>query len=109
MVADLSAGDVMRVAYFYCQERLPPGHARTNPYGPLLCAALEERGVAVEFVVKLDEEFLRENHGRFEILHLNWPHVEYYDDDFSVSADRLEAFIGRLELARVLGYKIVWT
>jgi beta-1,4-mannosyltransferase len=99
----------MRVAYFYGQERLPPSHARTNPYGPLLCAALEERGVAVEFVVKLEEQFLRENQGRFDLLHLNWPHVEYYDDDAAVMADRLAAFIGRLELARKLGYKIVWT
>ena len=29
----------MRVAFFYNQERLPPSHPQTNPYGPLLAAA----------------------------------------------------------------------
>jgi beta-1,4-mannosyltransferase len=99
----------MRVAYYYGQSRLPPHDAVTNPYGPLLAAALERRGVDIEFALDFDEQFLRENRERIDILHLNWPHFFYYDDDPAIMERQLAAFIGCLDLARGLGYKVVWT
>jgi beta-1,4-mannosyltransferase len=99
----------MRVAYYYCQERLPPADSRTNPYGPLLCAALERRGVAVEFALAFDEDFLRRNRGQYDVLHLNWPHVEYHHDDAAIMEQRMRVFVERLRLARELGYTLVWT
>jgi glycosyltransferase involved in cell wall biosynthesis len=99
----------MRVAYYYAQRRLPPHDAGTNPYGPLLAAALERRGVAVEFTLDFDGRFLWENRERIDVLHLNWPHFFYYHDDPEIMERQMAAFIGRLELARELGYKIVWT
>jgi beta-1,4-mannosyltransferase len=100
----------VRVAYYYGQaERYPPGDHRTNPYGPLLCEALERRGAAVEFAVDFDEEYLRRNRGRVDVLHFNWPHYDYYDDDAATMERRMRAFVGNMELARELGYKLVWT
>lgn len=99
----------MRVAYYYQQPRLAPDDPNTNPYGPLLCASLERRGIACEFARRLDEEYLRDNRGRLDVLHLNWPHYDYYHDDATEMTRRMEAFVGRLALARELGYKIVWT
>jgi glycosyltransferase involved in cell wall biosynthesis len=99
----------MRVAYYYHQPRLAPDDPNTNPYGPLLCAALERRGIGCEFALRLDEEYLRENRGRLDVLHLNWPHYDYYHDDAAEMARRLDGFVRRLELARQLGYKVVWT
>ena len=99
----------MRVAFYYDQPRRAPDDAHTNPYGPLLCAALERRGVDCEFALRMDEEYLRENRERLDVIHLNWPHFAYYHDDATEMARRLDAFITRLELARDLGYKFVWT
>jgi glycosyltransferase involved in cell wall biosynthesis len=99
----------MRVAYYYHQPRLAPADPNTNPYGPLLCAALERRGIACEFAFRLDEEFLREHRGRLDVLHLNWPHYDYYHDDAVEMARRMRTFVRRLELARELGYRVVWT
>jgi glycosyltransferase involved in cell wall biosynthesis len=100
----------VRVAYYYGEaERLPPGDPRTNPYGPLLCAALERRGVAVEYAVDFDEGYLRRNRGRVDVLHFNWPHYDYYHDDAAVMERQMGAFVRHVELARELGYKVVWT
>lgn len=100
----------MRVAYYYHQpQRLPRDDPHTNPYGPLLCEALEEHGVEVEFTVDFDEHYLRRNRGRIDVLHFNWPHFDYYHDDATIMARRMRAFVRCLELARDLGYKVVWT
>jgi beta-1,4-mannosyltransferase len=100
----------MRVAYYYHQgRRLPPSDPNNNPYGELLCQALERRGVEVEFTLPFDEDYLRRNQGRIDILHFNWPHHDYYHDDAALMEQRMQAFVGNLELARELGYKVVWT
>jgi len=99
----------MRVAFYYNQPRRSPDDANTNPYGPLLCAALERRGIACEFALRLDEEYLRDNGERLDVLHLNWPHFDYYHDDAAEMERRMDTFVGRLELARDLGYRLVWT
>jgi beta-1,4-mannosyltransferase len=100
----------MRVAYYYHQpQRLRRDDTNNNPYGTLLCEALERRGVAVEFTVDFDEDYLRRNRGRVDVLHFNWPHHDYYHDDAAIMERRMRVFIGNLQLARDLGYKVVWT
>ena len=100
----------MRVAYYYNVGYRPPrddpGH---NPYGSLLCEMLERHGIAVEFTITFNENYLRENQGRIDVLHWNWPHYAYYHDDAAIMARQKREFVRRLELARALGYKIVWT
>jgi glycosyltransferase involved in cell wall biosynthesis len=100
----------MRVAYYYhLAQRLPPDDSRSNPYGELLCRALERLGVEVEFALDLDESFLERNRDRIDLLHLNWPHFDYYHEDADLMRSRMRRFVARLELARALGYKLVWT
>ena len=100
----------MRLAYYYhLAQRLPPDDSRNNPYGELLCRALERVGVEVEFTLDLDERFLEANRGRIDVLHLNWPHFDYYHEDADLMHARMRRFVSRLELARALGYKLVWT
>jgi glycosyltransferase involved in cell wall biosynthesis len=100
----------MRIAYYYhLAKRLPPDDQGNNPYGELLCRALERRGVEVEFELVLDEDYLERNRGRIDLLHLNWPHFDYYHDDAQQMRERMRRYVGRLELARELGYRLVWT
>lgn len=100
----------MRVAYYYHEApRLPLDDPDTNPYGGLLCQALERRGIDVEYTIDFDERYLELNRGRVDVLHFNWPHFDYYHDDATIMDQRMRAFVRRLELARELGYKVVWT
>jgi beta-1,4-mannosyltransferase len=84
---------------------------RANPYAGLLARALAPLGIALEagFARDLNAPWLRENQGRVDVLHLNWPHYMY---NVPVLAERIAAcadLIGHLALARSLGYKVVWT
>jgi glycosyltransferase involved in cell wall biosynthesis len=100
----------MRVAYYYnIPERLARDHPTHNPYGSLLCEALERRGYEIEFMMRFDADYLRENHGRIHILHLNWPHLIYYHDDAETMRRQMRDFVRTMELARELGYKLIWT
>ena len=100
----------MRVAYYYhMAERRPLDDPYNNPYGELLCRGLERLGVEIEFAVDLDEGYLERNRGRIDLLHLNWPHFDYYHDDPDLMHARMRRFVARLETARALGYKLVWT
>jgi beta-1,4-mannosyltransferase len=100
----------MRVAYYYQQAtRLRLGASNTNPYGELLCQALERRGIAVEFAVDISPQYLHDNCGRIDLLHLNWPQYDYYDNDAATMFRRMVRFVRWLALARQLGYRLVWT
>lgn len=100
----------MRVAYYYNMKTRPRhDDPHNNPYGSLLCEALDRLGVETEFTVTLDEPYLRANQGRIDVLHFNWPHYLYYDDDEVVMRARMQECVRLLELARALGYRVVWT
>ena len=100
----------MDVAYYYNQaKRLPADHYRNNPYGSLLCEALERLGHRVRFELDLSTDFLHDNRSNIDVLHLNWPQYVYYDDDRDVMERRMRDLVASMELARKLGYKIVWT
>lgn len=100
----------MRVAFYYHQGRpLPPDHEGSNPYGALLTGALERHGVQVEYTRDYSPEYLRRNSGRIQVLHFHWPHHDYFHPERRIMEARMRELAASLELARELGYKIVWT
>lgn len=100
----------MRVAFYYHQDRpLPPDHEGSNPYGALLTEALERHGAEVEYTRDYSPGYLRRNSGRIQVLHFHWPHHDYFHPDPGIMEKRMREMAASLELARDLGYKIVWT
>lgn len=100
----------MRVAFYYLQDRpLPPDHEGSNPYGALLTEALERQGAQVEYTRDYSPEYLRRNRGRIHVLHFHWPHHDYFHPDPRIMEARMREMAASLELARDLGYRIVWT
>ena len=103
----------MKVAYYYNQKRLPKGHSKTNPYGPSLVDALEKLGYEFEFSERFDTEWLIQRRKDIHILHWNWPSYQYKRAREGNSLWEITqlwlTFIFRLVLARLLGYKLVWT
>jgi glycosyltransferase involved in cell wall biosynthesis len=58
----------------------------------------------------VNEDWLRENRGQVDVLHLNWPHYMYDAPDLESNVlSRCADVLGYLSLARSLGYRIVWT
>lgn len=100
----------MRVGFYYHQERrLPAADPNNNPYGTIIAEGLERLGAQVEFVEDCSDAFLFQNRNRIRVLHHHWPHYDYYHDDASVMRRKMQAFVCYMELARELGYKLVWT
>lgn len=81
----------------------------TNPYGPLLVAALKRSGLDVVYGRCRDEDFIWLNRGRFDVLHLHWPYYDYVGSDRPSTERLMWAFVNHLRSARDLGYRIVWT
>ncbi len=107
---DQERSSVVRVAFYYHQDRpLPPDHEGSNPYGALLTEALERQGVRVEYTRDYSPEYLRRNSGRIQVLHFHWPHHDYFHPERYIMEERMRGMVASLELARELGYKIVWT
>lgn len=84
---------------------------RANPYGGLLARAMREVGVELEagHPETLTKEWLHENQGEIDVLHLNWPNYMYEAQDIKGLVSRCSEMIDKLALARLLGYRIVWT
>lgn len=101
-------GKVVRVAFYY-GERRPVGAWDQNPYGALLTDQLERLGIEVEFVERWDAGYLLENQGRIDVLHHHWPHYTYYNEDPVIMERQMREFVRCLDLARELGYRVVWT
>jgi beta-1,4-mannosyltransferase len=99
----------MRVAFFW--EAAGLAVDRTNPYGGLLARALEEQGaqVVAGHAEELTEDWLRENRGSIDVLHIHWPHALYKAPGPAARVSRCRDVIRCLARARSLGYKVVWT
>jgi beta-1,4-mannosyltransferase len=84
---------------------------RANPYGGLLARAMANLGIEMVagHTEELNENWLRQNQGRIDVLHLNWPHYMYDRPDLASALDRAASLVEHLALAHQLGYKIVWT
>lgn len=57
----------------------------------------------------LSARWLRHNAGRVNLLHFHWTHYHYTAETWLRSAVELAKFVGKIALARRLGYRIVWT
>ena len=84
---------------------------RANPYGGLLARAMREVGVELQagHPETLTKGWLHENQGEIDVLHLNWPNYMYDAPDLAGGLVRCSEMIDNLALARLLGYRIVWT
>jgi glycosyltransferase involved in cell wall biosynthesis len=86
-----------------------------NPYLSQLYAALERQGVPRGPDARLDLRFLLANRGTVRWLHAHWPESLYRWHRGPVrlrpalSWLKLGLFAVRLRVARLLGYRIVWT
>lgn len=79
-----------------------------NPYQHLLTSALRDCGVIVEHLDTMPGAnwLLRERY-RVQVLHLHWLYGLYMSR--LTTPLRYASFLGRLNLAKRLGYRIVWT
>jgi beta-1,4-mannosyltransferase len=86
-----------------------------NPYQRLLYAQLAELDFPLAPPAKLKVRWLWSSRKRVRFLHFHWPqgYWRYNRDPRKLggvlSALTVSAFAGRLLLARMLGYRIVWT
>ena len=100
----------MRRAVFYWEERgIGLDDERVNPYGGLLAQGLAPLGVTLEPGWRIDPEWVREQEGSVEVLHMNWLHKFYSDPDRAVRRARFRQLVAGLVLARRLGMRLVWT
>ncbi|MEM7131010.1 MAG: glycosyltransferase [Chloroflexota bacterium] len=99
----------MRSIFFWEAAGLSLDQA--NPYGRLLAQAMAE--VGVELLAghphELTKEWLYQNQGQVDVLHLNWLDHMYDAPDLASRVVRCAEVLDNLTLARTLGYKIVWT
>jgi glycosyltransferase involved in cell wall biosynthesis len=83
-----------------------------NPYWEQLQTNLEQQGV--EFVLTEDKLYLQwrwlmRNRGQVNVIHLHHLRHHYTVREQYASAKSLAKFVGKLLLARLLGYRVVWT
>lgn len=92
-----------------------PGLLHTNPYQRLLYDSLESEGFVLTEDVRLKVGSLVRGRRRARILHFHWPELQYRQ--FAgpqllrgpLAAARLAVVAGRLAIARILGFRVVWT
>ena len=108
----------MRIGMFAGSHVFDYRSSNENPYGALLVEALQKRGLIVERLQYqardddahvVDAGWLWCNRGRFQALHLHWIFGVYLADSVLLAWLRLIRFAARLLLARLLGYRVVWT
>ncbi|MBI3970259.1 MAG: glycosyltransferase [Chloroflexi bacterium] len=98
-----------RVVFYWEEQGIAVDHPRVNPYGGLLAKALAPHGIVMEPGWTLDPEWVRAQHGRVHVLHLNWIHRYYAGPDPDERQRRFKRFAAGLLLARRLDFRIVWT
>jgi glycosyltransferase involved in cell wall biosynthesis len=85
-----------------------PDWSKRNPYQKLLYSSIAKNyGVRIKGYEKhlFTEELLESSRGEFDYIHLHWLHIFM---DFSRD-DGADEFFEKLECAKSLGYKIVYT
>jgi glycosyltransferase involved in cell wall biosynthesis len=109
MVASDTRTEPRRAVFYWETRGIVLNDERVNPYGGLLARALAPHGVVLEPGWRLDPEWVQAQHGRVQVLHLNWLHRFYADPDREVRRDRFRRLLSGLVLARRLGFRLVWT
>lgn len=79
-----------------------------------LIKGLQEQGIIFDLPADesgdfLSARWLRNNTHSVDLLHFHWTHYHYTADSWVKTVWELSKFIGKIVLARQLGYRIVWT
>lgn len=87
---------------------IPNLKVELNPYLKLLYHGLKPYGIEVVSGAHLYRQWLKENRDHVDLLHFHWG-WDYSRLNFWGFASQLPRFTGKLQLAKRMGYKIVWT
>ena len=88
-----------------------------NPYGGLLVEAMQRHGYSFELISlnpgrdtpSVNLGWIWRNRGRVHGIHLHWLQGITNTDSATKAWLRMGAFVASLLLARLLGYRIIWT
>ena len=98
-----------RVVFFWSATTLNWRLDGSNPYAGLLAQALAEHRVRVEVRRSGNLGFVWEFPRPFDIVHFNWNPTFYEHPNPVLAVLRLLAFAAMLLVARLRGFRIVWT
>lgn len=80
-----------------------------NPYLQRMYSGLGPFGINVVDGARFNSSWLSQNKGLVKIIHFHWPSYYYSDPSLLRFTAKVGVFTARLVLARILGYKIIWT
>lgn len=80
-----------------------------NPYLDILYRHLAQEGILYVRSGHFGKEWLFANRGRVDWIHIHWPGYVYSDGKGGASLLKASIYVAKLWLARILGYRIVWT
>lgn len=80
-----------------------------NPYMTLLVRGLCKIGYEVSYSSACSPRWLLNNRKIIDVLHFHWVQYFYYNDNAFLSTIWAIIFLIKLLIARIFGYKIVWT
>jgi len=95
-------GKTLRIAIFY-------EGGTENPYLALLMRALRQAGYDVSFAAACSPRWLWKNRKDIDVIHFQWVQYFYVSDNAFLSTLWAIFFFFKLIVARILGYRIVWT
>ena len=100
----------MNVLFFWEQVGGLSLEFRCNPYAGLLDGALHAHDVHLELGdYGFSRSWLEAQRPTHDVLHFNWLHAFYRRHDLASTLAAYHDFAENLQLARQLGYRIVWT
>jgi beta-1,4-mannosyltransferase len=80
-----------------------------NPYLTLFYDHLRENGIDYVRSDHFGQSWLREMRGEIDYLHFHWPSFDYSNAAGRRSVVAMTRFVAMMRLARLLGYKLIWT
>lgn len=97
----------INVAIFPGYNLANPG----NPYLPLLYQRLKRYQIysTEKEITSFPLSWILKNRRHFHILHFHWPALYYCSKYLPKFAYRIVTFFSKLLIAKLLGYKVVWT
>ena len=107
----------MHVAFSWDPSIFNFRHMLGNPYGGLLVEAMQRHGYSFELISlnpgrdtpSVNLGWIWRNRGRVHGIHLHWLQGITNTDTATKAWLRMGAFVASLLLARLLGYRIIWT
>lgn len=96
------SNNTIRIATF------PSLEVEKNPYLKLFYQGLKPHGIEVVGHAHLNRPWLKENRDDVDLIHFHW-NWGFSHLPFLGFANQLPRFVGKLLLAKRMGYKLVWT